>query len=122
MIRLDHDATSKQSFSYIKSNPVFLQHFGEMELLNLASRGEYNLLNEFDLRSMSKHIASFKKIRALQQDGIIKSEIANTDYLPNYFKFLGWKLQTDQPLSRDDIQSYWNDLFTIVDNKELDIF
>ena len=93
-----------------------------MELLNLASRGEYNLLNEFDLRSMSKHIASFRKIRALQQDGIIKSEISNTDYLPNYFKFLGWKLQTDQPLSRDDIQSYWNDLFTIVDNKELDIF
>lgn len=122
MIRLDHDATSKQSFSYIKSNPVFLQHFGEMELLNLASRGEYNILNEFDLRSMSKHIASFRKIRALQQDGIIKNEIANTDYLPNYFKFLGWKLQTDQPLSRDDIQSYWNDLFTIVDNKELDIF
>lgn len=121
-IRLDHDASSKQSFAYIKSNYNYNLHTAEMELLNLAARGYYGILNELDIRSLNKHINSLKKIRNMQETGICAEEQSNTPYLKDYFKYLGWEFKTNQPLSREDVNSYWADLYDVVSNEEIDIF
>lgn len=121
-IRLDHDASSKQSFAYIKSNYNYNLHTAEMELLNLCSRNYLGILNELDIRSLNKHINSIKKIRNMQESGYCAEEQSNTPYLKDYFKYLGWEFETNQPLSKDDIQSYWADLYDVISNKEIDIF
>lgn len=121
-IRLDHDAASKQSFAYIKSNYGYNLHTAEMELLNLAARGEYGILNELDIRSLNKHVNSIKKIRDMQETGVMHEEQSNTPYLKDYFKYLGWEFKTNQPLSKDDVQSYWKDLYDVISNEEIDIF
>lgn len=121
-IRLDHDATSKQSFAYIKTNPQFNLHIAEMELLNLAARGKYNILNELDLRSLNKHTNSFKKIKNLQEKSYLEDEPMNTTALQDYMKYLGWKINFEGNLSKEEIDGRWKDLFEIVSNKEVNIF
>lgn len=121
-IRLDHDAASKQSFAYIKSNYNYNLHTAEMELLNLAARGYYDILNELDIRSLNKHVNSIEKIRIMQETGVCPEGQSNTPYLKDYFKYLGWELETNKPLTREDVNSYWVDLYDVISNKEIDIF
>lgn len=121
-IRLDHDATSKQSFAYIKTNSKYNLHIAEMELLNLAARGMYGILNELDIRSLNKHTNSFSKIAKMQETGRCPEEQMNMPYFSDYMKYLGWNFNSNQPLSKEDIEAYWKDLFEIVNNNEVDIF
>lgn len=121
-IRLDHDATSKQSFAYIKNNYKYNLHVAEMELLALAARGEYAILNELDIRSMNKHTNALRKIRDMQKTGRCPEEEANTQYLKDYFRYLGYDFNANQPLTKEEVSSYWQSLFEILDNKEIDVF
>lgn len=70
MMRLDHDATGKRSYSIDGGDPKSMLRFGEMELLNLLSRGKIELLRDitsrvpdvFDLDSSMRAImVSLKK-------------------------------------------------------------
>lgn len=122
VIRLDHDATSKQSFSYIKSNTKFNLHIAEMELLNLAARGCYGILNELDIRSLNKHSSSIAKVKEMQMRGICPTEQANMPYLRDYFKYLGWDFHIDNKNSKDYVENIWEELQEVVDNRELSIF
>lgn len=121
-IRLDHDACSKQSFAYIKSNYNYNLHVAEMELLNLAARGEYAILNELDIRSLNKHSGSLRKIRQMQETGVIAEEQADLDQMYDYMRCLGWDMKTNKPLTREDVESRWSDLYEIVSNNEIDLF
>ena len=121
-LRLDHDACSKQSFAYVKSNPEFNLHIAEMELLNLSSRGKYNILNEVDIRSLNKHTNSFSKIKKMQTQGTCENERMNMPDLKNYMKYLGWDISFGDLPTSDEIDARWSDLFEIVNNKEIDIF
>ena len=121
-IRLDHDACSKQSFAYIKSNYNYNLHVAEMELLNLAARGEYAILNELDIRSLNKHSGSLRKIRQMQETGVIAEEQADLGQMDDYMRCLGWDMKTNKPLTREDVESRWSDLYEIVSNNEIDLF
>lgn len=121
-IRLDHDACSKQSFAYIKSNYNYNLHTAEMELLNLAARGEYAILNELDVRSLNKHFNSLHKIRVMQDKGVVQETQAEIQQLYDYMRYLGWELKTDRPLTKEDIDDRWADLQELVNNNEIDLF
>lgn len=121
-IRLDHDACGKQSFSYIKTNYNYNLNMAEMELLNLASRGYYGILNELDQRSLSKHKNWFHKIKRLQQDGFIKDERMNLSQLQDYFRALGWDFRVGDTLTKEEISTEWQELLELVSNEEVDIF
>lgn len=121
-IRLDHDACGKQSFSYIKTNYHYNLNMAEMELLNLASRGYYKILNELDQRSLSKHKNWFHKIKRLQQDGFIKEERLNLSQLQDYFRALGWDIHIDDVLTKEEVTTEWQELAELVSNQEIDVF
>lgn len=121
-LRLDHDATSKQSFAYIKSNTNFNLHLAEMELLNLAARGFYNILNETDVRSLNKHEKAYDLIKKVQQTGQLRYESANGRELFDYMKYLGWDLKISGVIQPDEIDSRWDSLMNALNNDEIDIF
>lgn len=122
MIRLNHDSGGKQSFSYIKTNNRFALHFGEMELLNLASRGYGSILNELDLRDMNKHNNSLRKVRDLQEHGTIREEAADNTDMQYYFNQLGWDIDFNTSLTRSEIDERWDRLYQAVTNREVDLF
>ena len=122
MIRLDHDATTKQSFAYIKSNYNYNLRIAEMELLNLAARGCYDILNELDIRSLNKHSDSLAKISNMQRTGIIAEEPMDSQYFKDFMKFLGWDFKDFAPVDKGDIDERWNTLIDIISNDEIDIF
>lgn len=129
-IRLDHDATTKQSFAYIKSNYNYNLHVAEMELLNLAARGYYNILNELDIRSLNKHSNATRKIYNMQKNGTLETETTNSPFLYDYMRYLGWDLHISNNLTNEEIDARWIDLLNmvsnntdieIVDNVEIDL-
>lgn len=120
-IRLDHDACSKQSFSYIKTNYNYNLNMAEMELLNLASRGYYNILNELDQRSLSKHKNWYYKIKKLQEDGFIRDERLNLSQLQDYFRALGWNFRVGDTLTQEEVSTEWHELVELVSNKEIEL-
>lgn len=130
-IRLDHDATTKQSFAYIKSNYNYNLHVAEMELLNLAARGYYNILNELDIRALNKHSNSIKRIRLMQKNGVLEDEVTNSPFLHDYMRYLGWDIHISNNLTNEEIDERWIELLEmfntdedleIVDNEEINIF
>lgn len=121
-LRLDHDATTKQSFAYLKSNYNFALHAAEMELLNMAARGFYSILNELDIRSLNKHNNSLELIRNVQKTGNIKDEVASNREFKDYMKYLGWDITFSGVLQQDEIDSRWDTLVDILSNEEIDIF
>lgn len=122
MIRLDHDATTKQSYAYIKSNYNYNLRIAEMELLNLAARGCYDILNELDVRSLNKHAGSYNKIVNMQKNGAIADEPMNTQYFKDFMKYLGWEFNDFAPMDKDDIDERWNGLIDILSNEEINLF
>ena len=122
IIRLDHDSADKQSFSYLKTNYNFNLRFGEMELLNLASRGAYSILNELDIRSLNKHTDSYTKVANLQRTGIAPHEPMNSPHFKNFMRYLGWDFNDFAPITNEDVDERWNELIDLISNDELDIF
>lgn len=126
IIRLDHNATGKQSHSYIKTNYARMLKFGEMELLNLAARGLTDIINEIDIRSISKHRDAFYKIRDMQKTGKLDHEIANNMRFFNILRTIGFDFQMDANNSQnkaDANESQFLDLkSSVIDDNRLDLF
>lgn len=103
MIRLNHDSIAHQSRSYLKSNYGKMLKFGEMELLNLASRGLFDIMNELDIRSVSKHYNSFYQIKEMQDSGEIREEPANNLRFFNILRTMGFDFNLRKQKSVDEI-------------------
>lgn len=95
-IRLSHDSVTKQSFSELKSNSFKMLKFGEMELLNLASQDLGAIINEFDLRSLSKHADSMARIKKLQEDRQDVYKMSDNLKYFNIFRSLGINIDLGQ--------------------------
>lgn len=95
-IRLAHDSVTKQSFSDLKSNSGRMLKFGEMELLNLASQDLKSVINEFDLRAVSKHADAIAKIKKLQENRIDQYSMSDNLKYFNLMRTLGIKFDLDQ--------------------------
>lgn len=122
MIRLDHDAVTKQSHSYIKSNYARMLKFGEMELLNLASRGFYDILNEIDIRSVSKHYNSYEEIKKMQETGYCNNETANNLRFFNILKDIGFNFNLRQIIEDEDIDSNFEKLRELLTDTQIELF
>lgn len=125
IIRLDHNATGKQSHSYIKTNYARMLKFGEMELLNLAARGLTDIINEIDIRSISKHRDAFAQIREMQKTGEIKHGIANNMRFFNILRTIGFDFQmsSDGNENNSNKENDFLDLkSSIIDDNKLDLF
>lgn len=97
-IRLNHDAIAGQSRSYLRSNYSKMLKFGEMELLNLAARGLNDIINELDVRSVSKHKDSFIQIKEMQKTGIISNNnIGDNLRFFNLLKTIGFDFNLRNP-------------------------
>ena len=122
IIRLDHDAITKQSHSYIQSNYSNLLKFGEMELLNLGARGLYSIMNELDIRAINKHSNSISEIKLMQETGYIKNEAANNMKFFNILKQMGFDFNIRQPARFDEINPQFAKLAELIDNDIVDPF
>lgn len=90
-LRLDHNAVTKQSRSFIRTNSSKMLKFGEMELLNLAARDLKAITNELDIRSVGKHLNALKEIREMQEFGALSKEPANNLKFFHIMKTLGFR-------------------------------
>ena len=105
-IRLDHNAVSKQSHSDLKSNYGKMLKFGEMELLALGALGCSSIINELDIRSVSKHADAFAHIKHMQRTNQDVSEVANNLRYFNVMRSLGIEIGIKgihQQIELDDI-------------------
>ena len=121
MIRLDHDSVGKQSHSYLKSNYGRMLKFGEMELLNLAARGLWDIMNEIDIRSISKHQNALVQIRNAQKSGFLKNEAANNLRFFNILRMCGFEFNLRNPKNIESGQEMVSKLKVMTD-KKIDIF
>ena len=121
ILRLDHDACGKQSHSYIKSNYARMLKFGEMELLNLASRGLFNVMNEIDVRSISKHHDSLAQIQEMQRTGMINPEPANSLRFFNILKTIGFEFNIGTGMS-GNIRHELVQLQRMLTDEQIDLF
>lgn len=121
ILRLDHDSVGKQSHSYVKSNYARMLKFGEMELLNLASRGLYSIMNEIDVRSISKHHNSLQQIRDMQRSGAICSEPANNLRFFNLMRTVGFDFNLRNAPSAQPANPQWAALQKLLTDDKLDL-
>ena len=119
IIRLNHDSIAHQSRSYLKSNYGKMLKFGEMELLNLASRGLFEIMNELDIRSVSKHYNSFYQIKEMQNSGEIREEPANNLRFFNILRTMGFDFNLRKQKSVDEMNPEFAKLQNLIltDNK-----
>ena len=124
MIRLHHDAVTKVSLSYLKSNSGKSLKLGEMEILNLAARGKTAIINELDVRSGTKHIGSFTKIYDMQTTGELEIEAANNMRFFSYFRSLGLDFQIDgKSINAATIPDHsMDEVYNLVSDDEIDLF
>lgn len=122
MIRLDHNAVSKQSRSYLKTNYARMLKIGEMELLNLASRNLFNIMNEIDIRSISKHHNSFSQIKEMQKTGYLKPEVSNNLRFFNILKTIGFDFNLRKPLNYEEINPAFAKLNSMLTDGEITLF
>lgn len=122
IIRLNHNAVAQQSRSYLKSNYGKMLKFGEMELLNLAARGLYDIMNELDIRSVSKHYSSFAQIREMQKTGAMKREPSNNLRFFNILKTIGFDFNIRQPIAMDAINPELAKLQMLLTDSPVDLF
>ncbi len=116
-IRLDHDSVTKQSFSTIRKNYSSNLKLGEMELLNLAARGFYNILSELDIRSLNKHKNSIKDIENMQKYGELRLKPSTANDFLSISKNLGVEISIDGKTLSNNSNS--ND--RIVNNDTIDL-
>lgn len=121
IIRLDHDAVGKQSHSYIKSNYARMLKFGEMELLNLAARGLFNIMNEIDVRSISKHHNALAQIRKMQRTGQIEPEQANALRFFNILRAIGFDFNLRNQYNMH-INNEWDVFQRLLTDEHIDLF
>ena len=121
ILRLDHDACGKQTLSYIKSNYGRLLKFGEMELLNLASRGLFKIMNELDIRSITKHHNALGQIQEMQKTGKMRYEPANSLRFFNILKTIGFDFNLNSHID-DDIDSSLTMLQKTLTDNQIDLF
>lgn len=82
MIRLYHHATTKVSLSYIRNNSRKMLNLGNMEKMNLAATGKYDILKELAIRSTRKfessywHVYNMMKTREIPENLQISSNFA----------------------------------------------
>lgn len=125
MIRLNHDAVTKQSFSYLKNNYARLLKLGEMELLNLASRGLYSIINELDIRSVSKHYNAFDIIKNMQKTGETVYQSADNLRFFNILKDIGFDFNLRGSI-RENLNKYDTQLSIalreLLTDKQIELF
>lgn len=97
MIRLDHNACSKQVFAELKTNYSRLLKCEEMLILNLISRGLYDISNELDIRSIAKHHNAIAQIKNMQKTGAINNEPANNLKFFNILRAIGFDFNLRNP-------------------------
>lgn len=122
ILRLNHDAVGQQSRSYIKSNYGKMLKLGEMELLNLAARGLYDIMNELDIRSVSKHYSSFNQIKEMQKTGFIKNEPSNNLIFFNILKTIGFNFNLRQPIAYENISPEFAKLQSLLTDEQINLF
>ena len=124
MIRLHHDAVTKVSLSYLKSNSGKSLKFGEMELLNLAARGKTAIINELDVRSGTKHIGAFTKIYEMQTTGELDVEPANNMRFFSYFRSLGLDFKIDDEYVNASVipNHSLDEAYNLVSDDAVDLF
>ena len=122
ILRLNHDAVGKQSHSYVKSNYARMLKFGEMELLNLAARGLWNIINEIDVRSVSKHHNSLNQIRQMQKTGEIRFEPSNNLRFFNILRTCGFEFNLREPLTQTEDASIWSDALKLLTDDKVELF
>ena len=122
VIRLNHDAVTKQVFSYVKSNYARMLKFGEMEELNLASRGMYNILNELDIRSVSKHYNSFSMIKRMQKTGECPNERANNLRFFSILRDIGFEFNLQEAIKYEDMNEMYLKLRDLLTDDQVSLF
>lgn len=123
IIRLNHDAITQQSRSYIKSNYSKMLKFGEMELLNLAARGLYDIMNELDIRSVSKHYNSFNQIKEMQKNHNINYEASNNLRFFNILKTIGFDFNLRNPVEElKNIDDDFSKLQSLLTDNQINLF
>lgn len=116
ILRLDHDSVGKQSLSYVKSNYARMLKFGEMELLNLAARSLWNIMNEIDIRSICKHHNAFEQIFNMQKTGECCNEPANALRFFNTLRCIGFDFNIANP---NIGYTNWTTKKTVLDDEEV---
>lgn len=123
ILRLDQDATSKQSFSYLQTNYGRMLKFEEMAILNLAARGMYGILNETDIRSCSKHYNAFEEINLMQRRGDIELETADNTRFFNILKIIGYDFNLNHYQTKIlNNSEMFNKIQELIDNNEINLF
>ena len=122
ILRLNHDAVGQQSRSYIKSNYGKMLKLGEMELLNLAARSLYDIMNELDIRSVSKHYSSFSQIKKMQKTGEIKNEPSNNLIFFNILKTIGFDFNLRKPIDYESISPEFAKLQSLLTDEHINLF
>jgi hypothetical protein len=122
MIRLNHDAVSKISKSYLKTNYGKMLKLGEMELLNLASRGLYSIIDELDIRSVNKHYNSFSQIKEMQEVRTLPVEQANNLRFFNMLRTVGFDFNLRTPVNERDINPEFAKLQSMLTDQNVDLF
>lgn len=120
-IRLDHNASSKQSFSKISTNGMI--KLGEQECLCLAAMGAKYMLNEFDIRSLNKHFNAKRLIKEVQKTGILPLERANNLNIFNILQCLGIDISlnlNNEYLEKDNDDGEFST--SIISDNEIDLF
>ena len=123
IIRLNHDSVTKQSHSYIKTNYAKMLKIGEQELLNISSRGLTDIMNEIDIRSVSKHYDSLNQIKNMQKNGYSRYELANNLRFFNLLKTIGFDFNLRNPIkNEDDINPEFLKLQELLTDNQINLF
>ena len=132
ILRLNHNAVGKQSFSYLKSNYGKMLKLEEMLILNFAARNLTGIINELDIRSINKHYDSLNKIYEMQKTGYMSdNEPANNLKFFNILNTIGFNFTINDDdgnniytnnivFSSDDEREAVNSLESIIDEDKIE--
>ena len=126
MIRLYHNATTKVSHSFVKSNDKKLLKFAEMEKLNLAATDSNNILKELSIRSTNKYNNSYSLIKDIMEDKKLPKNAKTSLNFARIVRCMGYDILVDgkSMCESDDTQlSHFGELINdVVDDNLIDLF